>query len=117
MNGTLVGTNSNTGGFTSWFGQDSVFVYGNGNSIDELRISSIQRTNFNVPYPTATIRVSQVEVCWNSVSNLLYQVQYLSDLTTNQWANLGPPVAGTGHDCVTDAVSAEKRFYRVILLP
>ena len=118
INGALVGTNSNTGSFADWSGQDSVFVnYGSGNHIDELRISSIQRTNFNVPYPTASIRVSQVEVCWNSVSNLLYQVQYRSNLTANQWANFGPPIAGTGHDCVTDAVSAEKRFYRVILFP
>jgi Concanavalin A-like lectin/glucanases superfamily len=117
INGALVGTNSNTGFFADWFGKDSLFVSGKGIQIDELRISRIQRTNFNVPYPTASIRVSQVEVCWNSVSNLLYQVQYRSDLTTNQWANFGPPVAGTGYDCVTDAVSAETRFYRVILLP
>ena len=120
MNGALVATNSNTGSFTSWFGLDNVFVMlGSGCYIDELRISNIQRTHFNLPLPnpTLTIRVSQVEICWNSVTNLLYQVQYRSDLTTNQWANLGPSFPGTGHDCVTDAVSAEKRFYRVILLP
>jgi hypothetical protein len=118
INGALVGTNSNTGGYADWFGQDSVYVrYFGGTYMDEFRISSVQRTNFNVPYPTASISVSQIQVCWNSVSNLLYQVQYLSALTANQWTNLGSPVSGTGHDCVTDAVSSEKRFYRVILLP
>ena len=119
INGSLVGTNPNTGSYASWFGQDSVYVfnYSSGNYIDEFRISSIQRTSFNVPYPTSTIRVSQVEVCWNSVTNLLYQVQYKSALTANEWTNLGPPVTGTGSDCITDAVTSEQRFYRVILAP
>ena len=36
----------------------------------------------------ATIRASRVEVCWNSQSNLTYQVQYRSDLTTNIWTSL-----------------------------
>ncbi|MFI5224697.1 MAG: hypothetical protein ACHQX3_10760, partial [Nitrospirales bacterium] len=40
------------------------------------------------PPPLATIRASQVEVCWNSISNLTYQVQYRSDLTTNLWTSL-----------------------------
>jgi hypothetical protein len=41
------------------------------------------------PPPLVTIRASQVEVCWNSISNLTYQVQYRSDLTTNLWTSLG----------------------------
>ena len=48
INGVLVGTNSNTGSFASWFGLNSLFVSANGNTFDELRVSSIQRTNFNV---------------------------------------------------------------------
>ena len=40
------------------------------------------------PPPLVTIRASQVEVCWNSISNLTYQVQYRSDLTTNLWTSL-----------------------------
>ena len=43
---------------------------------------------------TATIRVSEVEVHWNAVTNRTYQVQYRSALTTNAWADLGSPLAG-----------------------
>ena len=65
-----------------------------------------------------TVHVSCLDICWNSKTNKSYQVQYRSDLTTNQWVNLGAPVSGTGtNTCVTDAVTSEKRFYRVEELP
>lgn len=70
--------------------------------------------------PVATIRVSEVEVCWNSASNRTYQVQYRSTLTTNAWADLGPPVAGSGStNCITDNVvlGQPQRYYRVLTLP
>jgi len=63
----------------------------------------------------ASIRVSFVDICWAGTSNWLYQVQYASVLTSNQWFNLGAPVAGNGSNCVTEAVTAvERRFYRVV---
>ena len=65
-----------------------------------------------------TIQVSEVRLCWNSVSNAMYQVQYRSELTTNQWTNLGPPVAGNGTgNWITDPVRAPRRFYQVVELP
>jgi hypothetical protein len=68
--------------------------------------------------PRVAIRVSQIEVCWNSLTNNLYQVQYRSDLTTNTWVDLGAPIQGTGRqDCITDAVVGLSRFYRVLALP
>jgi hypothetical protein len=69
--------------------------------------------------PEVSIRVSQVEVCWKSSTNRMYQVQYRSTLTTNIWTNLGAPVQGTGVECVTDAIvpSQPQRFYQVAELP
>jgi len=70
--------------------------------------------------PTATVRASQLEVCWNSSSNLTYQAQYRSALSGEAWMNLGLPVAGTGRtNCTTDAIQPEepKRFYRVVTVP
>lgn len=67
-----------------------------------------------------SIRVSQVELCWPSTSNTLYQVQYRSDLTTNLWTDLGAPVQGNGStNCVYDAVvrGQPKRFYRFVTIP
>ena len=70
------------------------------------------------PLPLVTIRVSQVEVCWNSISNLTYQVQYRSDLTTNVWTSLGGCIRSTNStSCINDpiAVGQPQRFYRVAL--
>ena len=70
------------------------------------------------PSPLVTIRASQVEVCWNSISNLTYQVQYRSDLTTNVWTSLVDCVRSTGStSCIVDPVviGQPQRFYRVAL--
>lgn len=67
-----------------------------------------------------SIRVSQVELCWPSMSNTLYQVQYRSDLTTNIWTDLGTPVQGNGlTNCIYDAVlpGQPQRFYRFVTSP
>lgn len=106
------------------------------NSVDTLTINGMviapcpgcadipeefQHTNVvAVLMPTAAIRVSEVEVCWNSASNRTQQVQYRSTLTTNAWVDLGPPVAGTGSTaCITDQVplGRPQRYYRVLSLP
>lgn len=68
--------------------------------------------------PLATIRASQVEVCWNSQSNVTYQVQYRSDLTTNLWTSLVNCVRSTNSTtCIYDSivVGQPSRFYRVVL--
>ena len=70
--------------------------------------------------PHATLRFSQVEVCWTSESNKQYQVQYQSALTTNAWLNLGSPLPGTGtNTCVNDAIprGEPQRFYRILGTP
>jgi len=70
------------------------------------------------PPPLVTIRASQVEVCWNSISNLTYQVQYRSDLPRNLWAALGGCIRSTNStSCVYDpiVVGQPQRFYRVVL--
>lgn len=80
-----------------------------------------QHTNVvAVLMPTASIRVSEVEVCWNTASNRTYQVQYRSALTPNAWVDLGSAVAGSGStSCLTDKVplGQPQRYYRVLMLP
>ncbi len=106
------------------------------NSIDTLSINGtvllpcpgcadipmeFQHTNVvAVRMPTATIRVREVEVCWNTASNRNYQVQYRSDWNPNVWEDLGAPIAGDGSVlCLTDKVplGQPQRYYRVLLLP
>jgi hypothetical protein len=69
---------------------------------------------------SAAIRVSEVEICWDTVSNRTYQVQYRSTLTSNVWTNLGPPHKGDGsNDCIADRVlpGQPQRYYRILTLP
>jgi hypothetical protein len=82
------------------------FIYGEPQAVPESMLP-----------PLVTIRVSQVEVCWNSTSNLTYQVQYRSDLTTNLWTSLVDCVRSIGSkSCISDpvVVGQPQRFYRVV---
>jgi len=67
--------------------------------------------------PRLDIRVSQVELCWETASNTWYQVQYRSTLTTNQWTPLtGTWITGDGtRYCTTNAilVGTPQRFYQL----
>jgi hypothetical protein len=63
----------------------------------------------------ASVRASQVEVCWESVSNATYRLEYRSSVTGN-WVTLRPCVASQGNDtCIYDPVERgqPQRFYRV----
>lgn len=64
-----------------------------------------------------SVRTSEVQVCWLSTTNVTYQVQYRSELTTNVWTSLLDCVEATASEtCVSDSVipGQPRRFYRVI---
>jgi hypothetical protein len=70
--------------------------------------------------PRLSVRVSQVELCWPTVTNVVYQIQYRTGLSTNTWVNLGTQMVGIGSTiCVTNAVTAglSPRLYRVVTVP
>ena len=80
---------------------------------DDFRVSAVTTP----PVPTAlSIRVSQVELCWDTLTNNWYQLQYRENLSTNGWLSLGSPILGTGATfCTNDAilVGQPKRFYQL----
>lgn len=85
---------------------------------------AVNVTAVNIPAPlVVTIRKSEpngVELCWPSVSNLMYQVQYQSQLVTNAWADLGAMISGNGAtNCIRDSIlsTQAERFYRVVVSP
>ncbi len=82
---------------------------GFGPVIDKVSAESVR--------PFLSIRVSQVEICWRTITNAWYQLQYRSAMTTNQWTPLAPAwVAGDGATyCTNDAVlvGQAQRFYQV----
>lgn len=75
---------------------------------------------FCLGVPEVSVKVSQVQVCWTSRSNRIYQVQFRSALTGNAWSNLGERVQGNGStNYVTDAVipGQPQKYYRVQEVP
>jgi len=98
------------------------FVGGHIHMVDVLKYNSdgtiLEHCFCHISPPLlVTIRTSQVEVNWNSQSNLTYQVQYRSDLTTNLWTSLVDCVRSTGSKSyVYDpiVVGQPQRFYRVV---
>jgi len=72
-----------------------------------------------LPFEVA-IRVSEVEICWESVTGKKYQVQYRSEFTGGAWLDNGTPVDGTGtRQCLTDRIPPgdPQKFYRVVIAP
>lgn len=65
------------------------------------------------------IYVSQVNICWDSLADRMYQVQVSYLEPVPKWDDLGEPVAGNGERvCVSDSVGTEgRRLYRVLTLP
>jgi uncharacterized repeat protein (TIGR03803 family) len=60
-----------------------------------------------------------IVIAWNTVAGQTYQVQYVSDLRSTNWVNLGSPILATNAMATTsDAIDHNsQRFYRVVLSP
>lgn len=72
-----------------------------------------------VEVPLLSIRASEVEVCWSSSSNFVYQVQYKRERIDGSWVNLGDPIPGNEQQtCIIDKVplGESQRVYRVVIL-
>ena len=102
------------------FGVITEFFHGN---VDEVWIFSGTLTVSEVAALAGTyclpvsIRVSEVEVCWPSLTDKQYRVDYLSTLTTNTWLPLFTNITGTGEEmCVYDRIlrGRPQRHYRVV---
>lgn len=65
------------------------------------------------------VTTSNAVVTWSTISNATYQLQFLTDITINNWTAVLPNVTGTGGSATaTNATAGDPaRFYRVQLLP
>jgi hypothetical protein len=88
---------------------------GNGNSLLNGYV-----IEFNSVPTISNIRISEVEISWQSVSNTSYRIEYRSDLTSNSWVTL------TNANCITGdggalrvydkiPVGEPQRFFHVML--
>lgn len=92
---------------------DDVRIYNRALSFEEIKQLCAFESGDSCP--PASIRVSEIEVCWPSRSNRLYQVDYRSEFTTNMWLPLFTNVVGSGQTiCVADRIAYPQRFYRVV---
>lgn len=127
INGVLVGTNSNTGAFTHWSSANSVYCMcssgaasgGDGGYIDELRISSIQRTNFNLPCltcpPVVNVKLFAGLVI-NGPIGSNYNIQATSALNSSNWTTLTNITLQSDPYIYVDYRSwtNNQQFYRVV---
>jgi hypothetical protein len=118
MNGILVGSNPNTGSFTHWSDSNSLFEFIDG-YLDELRVSNVQRTNFNLPCMTCPPAVDLkmfAGLIINGPIGSNYNVQATSTLGTPNWITLTnitlPTQPYTYIDYRTPTNS--EQFYRIV---
>jgi hypothetical protein len=125
--GVLVANNGNPftiGASTVWAGRnlkgriDQVRIYEGALTASEIQAVYLDELA-QLPAPNLGLRVSQVELCWETATNAVYQLQYRSALTGDIWVAFYPgfwPGTG-GMMCTNDAVLAGQpaRFYRLIV--
>jgi hypothetical protein len=83
---------------------------GNDIALDDLAFHRISNTN-------VVLKIAQaIELYWESEVGQLYQIQWTSNLQSNQWFNVGVPLAGDGSTMswFESTRGVERRFYRML---
>jgi uncharacterized repeat protein (TIGR03803 family) len=70
-------------------------------------------------FQTVTLTNNTVSLSWYAEYGGLYQLQYVPDLSSSNWTDLGSPITATGATLnTTDSITnGPQRFYRLVLLP
>ncbi len=64
------------------------------------------------------INATTVTLTWTSVSNAIYRVQYISDLSATNWTDVaGDVLANSNTASKPDLFTSTNRFYRINVLP
>jgi tripartite motif-containing protein 71 len=89
--------------------------------VSDFGNNRVQVFNYTYPPPfiqTVTQTNGNIIFTWSAIVGRNYQVQFLSDLNSNNWNNLTTVVATNYTTTVSDASPPDaQRFYRVELLP
>jgi subtilase family serine protease len=87
-----------------------------------LGLDDISVTPVPVPaFKATTITSSTFNLTWATMTGLVYQVQYKTNLLQTNWINLGKPLVSTTNSLTISDTNAIKtspqRFYHLMLLP
>jgi hypothetical protein len=83
--------------------------------LDDVSVIPLQAPAFK----TVANLGGSIHLSWNSVSNLVYQLQFTTNLASGSWLNLGNPITATNSTVATidSSPSDRQRFYRIMLVP
>jgi hypothetical protein len=96
-----------------------IFDGGGNGDTDSVAVLDAFDWTTNPPPPLTAVIYRAEEIGWASQTNLNYQVGWASILNSNQWFNLGSPVAGNGStNYIFDSTRGNPtKFYRVRQVP
>jgi subtilase family serine protease len=129
-NGTAIFNQTNMP-FTAWTnlqfivtatGSSTVLQFGFENTPYDLGLDDISVTPIPIPALQAATRTSSTfNLTWGTITGLVYQVQYKTNLLQTSWINLGKPLIATNGSLTlsdTNAIkSSPQRFYRLMVSP
>ena len=97
-------------------GSDGSF-YGTTFEGGQKGVGTIFRLTIEPEFQAVTLTNGTLNLTWTTEAGGKYQLQYKSDLSSNNWINLGGAVTAAGATLsTTDSVTnAARRFYRVVL--
>jgi hypothetical protein len=96
----------------------TTFTFAAQNIASTFFLDDVSVTLTNATQPTVSIYPA-VQINWPALSNVTYQVQWSSDLSSTNWQDLGAPVTGSGTNATVfdSMLNSSQRFYRVETLP
>ena len=85
--------------------------------LDDVRVTPVPTPVFR----TAARVISQFALTWGTATDLVYQVQYKTNLFQSDWLNWGAPILATNSALTiydtSDPSPNAQRYYRLIVSP
>ena len=98
---------------------DEVAVFNTALSSNQVRQLYFSAFSFPPIFNSVNRVGNAINLSWSAVTGQTYQVQYRTNLTQNNWSNVGSTVVATNATATLSDLpgSDRQRFYRVFLVP
>ena len=101
-------------------GSNTVLQFGFQNNPSYFGLDDIAVTGIPAPvFQSVSLTNDAIAFTWSTLSSLVYQVQYTTDLTQTNWTDLGTSILASNDTLsVSDPIGPDpQRFYRVKITP